>query len=153
MFKSLHIHITTLSCFDGPVSLFGLIFLHQTQSEIDQLYPMPFSFFLPNHCFSDTHSLPIPCSLPPPPPSVSPWSKLQSRGNSPSCNNTPLPLVLSSTHPQTLSLTDTYTQTHMPWLYTFAAYSDSQINTMLMTPSLLSEALVLAAAWKGWHTF
>lgn len=128
MFDSPHIHITTLCCFDWPVTLLSLISLHGTESdyyrpppEISQnsshtIFPPVKTIHLlekkPKHIFTQS-SLPTP--PPPPPPSVCPLVKALVKGEltimqqHPSSSSSP-PLLIprhshSYIHPDTHALT------------------------------------------------
>lgn len=75
MFNSLHIHITTLSCFDWPVSLFSLISLHHTHVITPEIHQINIPFhLLYNHTIpllnKTPHSHPNPLLTAPSTPSL-----------------------------------------------------------------------------------
>lgn len=122
MFDSPHIHITTLCCFDWPVTLLSLISLHGTESDYDRAPPWDFTEFISHH-FSTSqnnsfagkknsqthfHTILSSHSTSSSSPVCLPLGQSFSKGGTHHHATTPLLLLIpSSAHPQTLSLIHT----------------------------------------------
>ena len=156
MFNSPHIHFTTLSRFDWPLSLFTPI---SPSSHSIWLRKPPWDPVTSHAIYYTSQTIPLlkrkkKTTFPPkssaysplhPPSAVSSWSKLRSGGTTTTHHHatTPPSLCLLSalflhsspdtlTHSHTRRQTNTHMHTH-----TFAAWPDRQINTMLMTPAFI----------------